>query len=160
MSETELSEIDELVEIESRTNGDGSVDVTIENWEKKSSTRVKVDFELIDTVRSETMAWPEAGEGFERNKFYRLVKSCGLEMRNADLLEGEDARAKKVKPNKWELVVPMDESVHQRVQRVAREYLASGWEAFKKLPFKDATITLFWMGAVVFLMTFIMKAVA
>lgn len=147
MNDSELSEVDELVEMESRTNSDGSVEVTIEEWDKISSSRVKVSFELIDTVKSEKMAWPEAGESFEDNKFRRLVESCGLDMRNADLLEGSDARAVKNGAS-WELVVPSNESVLDRNY----ERLTDDVNWLRSVDWKSLVITTFWIASVLMIM--------
>lgn len=158
MSDRELSEVDELVEIESRTNSDGTVNVTIEGWEKVSSSRVEVRFQLIDTVKSEKMEWPSAGESFDNNKFKRLITSCGLDMRNADLLEGSDATAVK-NGTSWELVVPDNTSIRERILKPLHNLLSSGWKWFTSLPLNDIIITVFWIACVVYLMEFVITAI-
>jgi len=100
---TELSPVDELAEMEERTNKNGLVDVTIKDWNKYADDRVKVEFQVIDTIHSEIMPWPEPGADFDDYKFSRLVDSCGLEMRNAELLSGSEAHAIKRNGN-WKLV--------------------------------------------------------
>jgi len=101
---SDLSPVDELVEMEARTNSNGLVDVTIEGWSKHENTgRVTVRFQLIDDIHSEKMDWPEPGENFHDYKFWKLLNSCNLEMRNAELLEGNEVYATK-RGDEWELV--------------------------------------------------------
>lgn len=139
MSGTELSEIDELVEIEDRTNSDGSVTVTIETWEKTDNDQsVKVTFELIDTTEYELMDWPRPGDGLEEYKFYRLVRSCGLEMRNADLLEGETATARG--NNDWYLDVPEQTNLSDQIMDTLPSV-----QYMKTIKWRSWIITIFWI---------------
>lgn len=145
MSEQELTDIDRLVETEDRTNPDGTVNVTIEDWER-SGDDVIVEFELIDSTHTERMPWPEPGGDLTRNKFYRLVQGAGLEMRNADLLSGGAARAQHVNTNSydWKLVATEEKSMSELTAEQAREF----WSQVRSIPWKDTIITGFWMVSV------------
>lgn len=142
MGESELSDIDELVEMESRTNGDGSVNVTIESWERNGGY-VDVEFELIDSTTKETMQWPEAGGDLEGHKFYRLVKQADLSMRNADLLEGETARARKGDSG-WELIVSGTSPKFNAIMLLFGGVL----NCLKAVPWRHLIITAFWIVSV------------
>lgn len=130
MSESEISPVDELAEMDDRTNSDGTVNVTIEEWEKQSDKSVRVKFELIDSVESETMTWPKPGEGMEDTKFYQLVESCGLSIRNAELLEGSEARARRVN-GRWELCVPdnrtIAEQASEKISYISDKISGTDW---------------------------------
>jgi hypothetical protein len=144
MSDRELSDIDELVEIDDRTNPDGTVDVTIEGWERVSSSYVKVEFGLVTDTTKEKMKWPQFGDDMEDYKFYRIVKESGLNMRNADLLEGSDARARRSSSGSWLLVAPeyltTVEKVHSMLSKARSE--------IKLFPLKETIVTLVWLFSV------------
>lgn len=103
-SERELSTIDRLARTEKHTNSDGTVTVTIDGWHETSGGgAVIVEFITpTGSIEEERMNFPQPGEQLADSKFYKLTKSCGLSLENADLLEGEETRAR-VNGGRWSL---------------------------------------------------------
>lgn len=82
---------EELFHIQENTNKDGTVDVEIEDWVKKSNSlgdeKVRIEFiKPSREIKTETMDWPQRAT--EEYKFYRIVKSCGYDLYNADQIKG------------------------------------------------------------------------
>lgn len=103
MSESELSPGEQLYRISEQTNGDGTVSVEVNQWEKRGD---KVGVELIlptgDTFE-ETMRWPEYDD--EQYKFIRLLRAASLDPVGADALEGEYVPAERVGDRGWTTAV-------------------------------------------------------
>lgn len=150
MSERELSTIDKLVETEEKTNGDGSISVTLDGWEEAENDNISVYFITPTGDRmSEQMTFPQPGGDLSEYKFYRLVKQAGLTMRNADLLEGEEVRARRASGNgnssdSWWLEVP--ESTTTTDKTIDRATQVA--EFVKDVNWRRNIITVFWMVAV------------
>lgn len=117
MATSELSELDELAEIEKRTNSDGTVDVTIESWSRVSdrycNPMVEVEFSVIDNTETELMEWPTPGEDLQDNKFYQLIRQEGYELHNADLIEGTSVKASH--EDSWSIVIEQSDPIQTRV---------------------------------------------
>lgn len=101
----DLSTIDRLAEIEEKTNSDGTITVTVEEWEEvNGGSSIVVHFVTPSgDIESDRMNFPSPGDQLTDSKFYQVLQSAGLEMRNADLLEGCEVRARVDDRNRWSL---------------------------------------------------------
>jgi len=122
MSEIELAPEQELKKSAEALNEDGTVDVTILDWQKTGSN-VKVTYRTPTMDRrSESMDWPEPGEDFEEYKFVRLLREAGLDVSEPDQLHGHVTSARK--NVSWSLEPSPPVSVRERVgERVSAKSL-------------------------------------
>lgn len=142
---TELSAVDKLVETEAKTNGDGTVRVTIEDWRvTESGEHVYVEFETpTGEVRENRLPFPQPGGDLEDYLFYRLLRDAGLEMRNAELLSGHEVNAR-VEGNQWLLHVPRQTTVRD-VFRNRTSNVKNWWEETDVI---SLTLSMLWTGLV------------
>lgn len=103
MPNQELAPEQELKRIAGALNEDGTVDVTVLDWEK-SGEYVEVTF-TTPTMdrRSERMHWPKSNADFDDYKFVRLLREAGLDVSEPDQLHGHETTAEVVDSETWEL---------------------------------------------------------
>lgn len=114
VDEDSLSPTDELYRITEATNDDGTVDVSIHDWEKAGGD-VTVEFILpTGETESERMDWPMRDDQSEY-KFVRVVEAAGYSLVTADELRGSNATVQADREgNEWKLHVPEPEPLHKR----------------------------------------------
>ncbi len=103
MPNQELAPEQELKRSAEALNEDGTVDVTVLDWEK-SGDYVEVTF-TTPTMnrRCERMHWPKPHADFDDYKFVRLLREAGLGVSEPDQLHGHETTAKVVDSETWEL---------------------------------------------------------
>ena len=111
---SELSSVDKLVQIDESTTDSGLVRVEITEWEEDGDHVIVTFATPTGDLKTERMLFPEPGDSLEQNKFYRIIQSCDLSMRNADMLVGETVLASK-KNDQWTIEVQQEIPVIERM---------------------------------------------